>query len=183
MKFKRTNVVTEKNELHLYWGIKKIKFASLGNNVRVSNNCFFAHAENIYIEDDVFLAREIYIDAISEIYIGSGVMIGPRCTFIAGSHNYNSNDLKSIPYDNRMINLPIIIEKNVWIGANVSIAPGTHIEEGCVIGMGASIYGTIPKFSVVGAGAYKIIKTRDEKKYLELRDMDMIYNKVYSKQK
>lgn len=57
-----------------------------------------------------------------------------------------------------------MIEDNVWIGMNVVIAPGTYIEEGAVIGIGARVFGRIPKGAIIGSDG-KIIKYRDLDKY------------------
>lgn len=171
---------TEKNSLYLYFGLKKIQFGKLGNNVRINaSECVFGNSHHIYIDDDVFIGRGVYMDAASEIHIMSGCMIGPRCVFIGGSHNYNSSDLQSVPFDRVMNDRPILFEKNVQIGANVTVCPGCHIGEGAVIGAGTCIYGDIPAFSVVVGSSYRIIKQRDLSQYSDLVNADAIYNKLF----
>lgn len=177
---KQIKVNTKNNTVSFLWGIKKYVFGFIGRNVRFSPNSFFAHTENIYIEDDVFIGREIYMDAVSDIKISSGTMIGPRCTFIGSSHNYDSIDLKSLPYDNTIHDRKITIGKNVWIGANVMVCPGTNIGEGSVIGAGTCIYGNIPPFSVVVSHGYRIIKERDKERYLKLSKMNATYNSIFA---
>lgn len=154
----------------------KNKFKSLGENLRFGGVGQFYNSQNITISDNVYIGRGFYMEAISDINIGSGTMIGPNVTIIAGSHNYNSRDLKAIPYDKRIINTPVIIEKNVWIGANVIITPGAIIEEGAVIGMGAIVAGRVPKYSVVVSSKQHIIKSRDSKVYEKLKESGQIYN-------
>lgn len=56
---------------------------------------------------------------------------------ITRNHNYDSHDLKFIPYDTLYINKPVVIKENVWIGSHVYILPGITIGEGAVIGMGS----------------------------------------------
>lgn len=178
--FKQVRVRQSKNTVYYYWGLKKYVFGSLGSNVRFSPNSYFGHSENIYIEDDVFLARETYMDAVSEIHIGSGTLIGPRCTFIGSTHNYNSDDLQSLPYDNTIWDRKIILEKNVWIGASVMICPGTHIGEGAVIGAGVCVYGEIPPFAVVVSNGYRVVKERNIQKYQELAKKNILYNNKFA---
>lgn len=181
MLFKRTKVNNRKNYLSLYWGLKRIYFGKLGFNVRIiPQGSFFGNAKNIYISDNVFLGRETYMDAVSEICIGAGTMVGPRCTFIGSTHNYDSPNLKSLPYDDLILDRKIIVERNVWIAAGVTVCPGTHIGEGAVIGAGACVYGNIPPFSVVVSNGYKIIKERNREKYKELAENDAIYNKIFA---
>ena len=166
--------------MYEFWGFKKKKFGFLGSNVRINGHSFFGCSENIYIYDNVFIGRDTYMDAISEIRIESGTMIGPRCTFIGSSHNYNSEDLKSLPFDNVVFDRQIHVKKNVWIGAGVMICPGTIVGEGAVIGAGTTIYGEIPPFSVVVSTGYKIIKMRDKNKYYELKKNNCLYNTMFS---
>lgn len=178
---KRTKINEKNNTLSLWWGLKKIRFGRLGGkNVRLNNDCFWGNAENIYIDDNVFIARALYIDAICEVHIKEGTMIGPRCTMIAGNHNYRSKDVESVPYDNKIIDTPIIIERNVWIGADVMICPGTHIGEGAVIGAGTSVHGKIPSFSIVVPSDYRIVGRRDEDQYHKLNEKGAIYNRLYA---
>lgn len=100
------------------------------------------------------------------IYIGDHVHFGERVTILTVSHNYEG---QAVPYDETVVLKPVTIEDNVWVGCDVVIAPGTHIEEGCVIAMGATVSGRIPRGSVVGAAKWRTLKTRDMDKYEALK--------------
>ena len=54
----------------------------------------------------------------------------------------------------------IIIEDDVWIGANVTIVAGVHIGTGCVIGAGSVVTKDIPALSVAVGNYAKVIKKR-----------------------
>ena len=159
----------------IIFGLKKKRFKSLGSAIRFGGYSTFNRTENISIGSNVFFGPECYFEAVSDINIGSGCMFGPRVFCIAGSHNYDSIDLRSVPYDNRQINMPVEIESNVWIGGNVSIAPGTYIGEGSVIAMGAVVAGTIPSYSVVVGEKGRVIKCRDKDIYQKLKEQNNIY--------
>lgn len=156
--------------------IHKYHFKFLGNNIRFGGTGNFFNSQNIVINENVYIGREFYMEAISDIVIESGTMIGPKVTMIAGSHNYNSSDLKAIPYDKRIVDTPIYIGKNVWIGANVTICPGAVIEEGAVIGMGTTVVGHVSAYSVAVSNKQTIIKYRNQNQYLKLKNENMIYN-------
>lgn len=158
----------------------RYKFKSLGKNLRLGGKGNFYNSQNITIEDDVYIGRGFYFEAISEIIIETGTMIGPNVTIIAGTHNYNSTDLKAVPYDNSIIDTPVIIGKNVWIGANVSICPGTIIEEGAVVGMGAVVSGVVPSASVVVSNKQHILKYRNKEQYEALKKKHYVYNKTFA---
>ena len=105
-------------------------------------------------------------DARGGITIGDYVHFGERVTILTSSHNYEG---EKIPYDKTRVSKPVVIESFVWVGSDVVIAPGTHIEEGCVIAMGATVSGRIPKGSVVGAAKWRVLNMRDMAKYEDLK--------------
>lgn len=56
----------------------------------------------------------------------------------------------------------IYIGNNVFVGANVSILPGTIIGDNCIVGAGSVIKGNIPENSIVIGNPAKIVgKTTD----------------------
>lgn len=160
-------------------GFKLIKLKSLGENVRLGGSCQLCNTQNLIVGDDVLIGDGCYINANSLIMIGNGCMLGPKVFCFAGSHNYDSKDLRAVPFDNRLLDLPIVIENNVWVGGNVSIAPGTKIGEGSVISMGCTVAGTIPPYSVVIGSKGIVAKTRDIQKYKQLVSDNQIYGKKY----
>lgn len=171
---RRRNIIIDKARLKIY------KFAKVGKNVRLLGDFSFYNTQNIVLDDDVFIAREAYIDAIGPVTIRSGTMIGPRFTCISGNHYYDGIDLKAIPYDQRMIIKPIVINENVWIGSCVSITPGVEIGEGAVIGMGCVVNRDVPPYSIVAGNPMKIIKRRNIEIYDKLKENDAIYNKLFA---
>lgn len=162
-------------------GLRVWQMGSLGRNLRLGGkDVVFNNSTNIHIGDYVYIGSSCYFDAYSQIRIGDGCMIGPRVFAVSGSHNYDSKDLMSVPYDRRQVDLPIVIDDNVWIAGNVSIAPGTHIGEGSVVAMGCTVSGDIPPFSVVMGKKAVVVKRRDVERYQRLVADGMIYGKVFA---
>ena len=52
----------------------------------------------------------------------------------------------------------MIIEKDVWIGANVTILSGVHIGRGATIAAGAVVNKDVPPYSIVGGIPAKVLK-------------------------
>ena len=72
------------------------------------------------------------MDGNANINIGKNSKIGPFCKFYTTNH-----------HDNDLEFLPISIGKNVWIGANCTILPGTNIEDNIKIAAGSVVKGNI----------------------------------------
>lgn len=176
--FSRYIISNKKNYIYDKYKMRRYNFKYLGVNTRISDGFILGHTENLIIEDNVFISGEAYIDAVANITIKSGTMIGPRFTCIASNHNYDGNDLEAIPFDNKIYLDEVVIGENVWIGANVSVAPGVEIGEGAVIGMGVTVYKDVEPFSVVVGNCNRIIKYRDRDTYNKLKMKNRIYNSV-----
>ena len=80
-----------------------------------------------------------------------------------------------LPYDDYYILKPVTLEKNVWIGANVSICPGVRVGEGAVIALGSVVTKDVPKYSIIGGNPAKILKMRDKEQYNKLNQNKMHY--------
>lgn len=56
----------------------------------------------------------------------------------------------------------VIVDEHVWIGANVTLCPGTHIGRGCMVAAGAVCVKSkkYPPYTVIGGNPAKVIKYR-----------------------
>ena len=93
---------------------------------------------------------------------------GPNLTIMTGDHmpmigkfidtitdkDKDENDIKHL-YDQQ-----IIIEKDVWVGANVTILKGVTIGRGSIIAACSLVTKDVPAYSVVGGVPAKVLKYR-----------------------
>ena len=143
-----------------YSNIKKI-----GKCVRFNGVSSISGFNNLEIGNNVHIGDNAHIRAEGGLYIGNNTHISRNLILYTINHNYHG---EALPYDNTENEKKVIIEQNVWIGINVTILPGTHIEEGCIIGAGAVIAGRISKLSINGASLAKVINKRDKEHYNKL---------------
>lgn len=156
----------------------RINFKSIGKNVIIEHSNKFYETEKIEIGDNVFLGFGGLYFGYGGIRIGSGSILAHRVEIMTRNHNYDSDDLNSIPYDKRYILKPVSIGENVWICSNVIIVPGVTIGEGAVIGMGAVVTKDVPAYAIVGGNPAKVIKYRDKERYDKLKQENRIYLKM-----
>lgn len=83
------------------------------------------------------------------ITIGDNVMISPHCVFAAGNHEYRNLDLPMIQAGS-FSNGPIIIEDNVWIGANCTICDNVRIGNGAIVGANSIVNKNVNSYEIVG---------------------------------
>lgn len=107
----------------------------IGNNVGISQNCFFA--------------------ARAMIEIGNEVIIGPGVSLFSENHNYKDiNTPIRLQGETRK---KIVIEDDVWIGANAIILAGVHIGKHSVVGAGSVVTKDVPANSVVVGSPAKLV--------------------------
>ena len=114
---------------------RNVKFKSIGKNVNYKYlNSFFSYSENISLGNNVWIGKGADFDGAGGIEIGNGVIIAPEVVIYSRTHNFNSLDLKALPFDNIMLTAKVIIKDYVWIGRRAMIMPGVTIGKGAVIG-------------------------------------------------
>jgi acetyltransferase-like isoleucine patch superfamily enzyme len=103
---------------------------------------------------DVVIGEHVVINSGCVLYSGHGIRIGnhvaiaANCTLAPVNHAYADHT--------RLIReqgfLPsrggIVIEDDVWIGANCVLLDGTVLGQGCVLAAGAVVRGAIPPYTV-----------------------------------
>lgn len=108
---------------------------------------------NIIIGERVFFNHNCSITSSDEIYIGNHCMFANNLVIVDHDHIVNSDGVSG-----ELISQPVVIEDDVWCGANVTITKGVHIGKGAVIGAGAVVTTDIPSKSIVGGVPAKRIK-------------------------
>ena len=96
------------------------------------------------------------------LIIGKKVIFGPRPTIITGDHRIDvigkyimdSND--KLPENDAAV----VIEDDVWTGANVTILKGVTIGRGSVVAAGAVVTKSCPPYSIIGGVPAKVLKMR-----------------------
>lgn len=121
--------------------VNKEGLISIGNNTLISTNC------NIN-------------SGVGEIHIGNNVMIAANSYIINNDHNIYEN---LSPKLSGHITRNIVIEDNVWIGANCIVLKGVKIGEGAIIGAGSIVTKNVKPYSINVGNPCKFIKFRFDK--------------------
>ena len=105
---------------------------------------------------------------IGPVTIGDKVNLAQNIVISGLNHNYE--DVSKSISDQGVITKVVIIENDVWIGANSTILAGVHIGEHVVVGAGSVVTKDIPRYTVAIGNPAKVIKRYDfeKKQWLKL---------------
>ena len=159
--------------------ILKSACGSCEKGVTIGKQCTISGIKNIKIGKNSSIGgRALILCTRAKLIIGNYVMIGPQVSIITGDHKIdtvgkymvNVSDDEKVPEND----LPVVIEDDVWIGANSTILKGVTIGEGSVVAAGSVVTKNVPAYTIVGGVPAKIIKNRftdDElKKHRKLKN-------------
>lgn len=95
---------------------------------------------------------------IEGIFIGNDVMIAPNCVLVAFDHGMHNLEIPMSKQD--WIYAKVVIEDDVWIGANCTITKGVHIGKGSIVGSNSVVTKDVAPYSIVGGVPAKVIGSR-----------------------
>ena len=99
----------------------------------------------------------LHCTVIGPVTIGNHVNLAQGITVSALNHNFDNTQLR---IDEQGVNTSaIVIDDDVWIGANAVITAGVHIGRHSVVAAGAVVTKDVPEYSVVGGVPAKVIRT------------------------
>ena len=107
---------------------------------------------NIQFGEGVYVNAGVSMQDQGGITIGDGALIGHHVVLATLNHDL----APSRRHD--LIPKPIVIGKNVWIGANATILQDVTIGDNAVVAAGAVVNKDVPPMAVVGGVPAKIIR-------------------------
>lgn len=134
---------------------------SLGHGVRLGRLCFLTAREGeLALGDGVAISPCANIGADGgRIVIGAHTAIGPGTVIRAANHRFSRRDMPIMRQGH--VRGEVIIEDDVWIGANCVITPDVHIGRGAVVGAGAVVTRDVEPYTIVGGVPAHEIGRRD----------------------
>lgn len=131
---------------------------TLGNYSVIEDYCCINNAVGeIQIGDRTRIG--LHNTIIGPVRIGDDVNLAQGVVVSGLNHNYEDT-LRTIN-EQGVTTSPIIIEDDVWIGANVVITAGVHIGKHSVIGAGSIVTKDIPSYSTAVGNPSRVIKRYD----------------------
>jgi acetyltransferase-like isoleucine patch superfamily enzyme len=114
----------------------------------------FVKAKPVGGKKDVIIGDHTYINSGVVIYSGNGVQIGnnvlisANCTLAPVSHEFRSRERSIREQGFQPSRGGIVIEDDVWIGANTVLLDGAILRRGSVVGANSLVLGELAPYSI-----------------------------------
>jgi acetyltransferase-like isoleucine patch superfamily enzyme len=115
---------------------------------------------NLVIGDSSTINSGCVLYTGNGIHIGNNVAVAANCTFAPVNHEYEKKDVLINKQGFRKSKGGIVVEDDVWIGANCVILDGAMLHKGCVIGAGSIVRGEVKAYTINVGTPLKVIGSR-----------------------
>jgi putative colanic acid biosynthesis acetyltransferase WcaF len=116
------NILFFKNPLNTISGSKvfllKLFGATLGKGVVIKPSVNIKFPWKLTIGDHSWIGEHVWIDNLSNVAIGTHVVLSQGCLLLSGSHDY-----RTTTFD--FLSSPIVLEEGVWICARAVVLGGS----------------------------------------------------------
>lgn len=115
---------------------------------------------------DLVLGERVIINSGCVLYTGQGITIGnhvaiaANCTFAPVNHAYKDKSRLIMEQGFLPGKGGIVIEDDVWIGANCVLLDGAVLRRGCVVGAGSLVRGELAAYTVYAGQPLRAVGER-----------------------
>ena len=114
---------------------------------------------------DVIIGARCYLNSGVVVYSGNGVTLGDdvliaaNCTLAPVNHDFSSRE-RRIGAGFQPSRGGIVVESDVWIGANSVVLDGARIGQGVVVGAGSVVGGTLEPYGIYRGNPARLVGHR-----------------------
>lgn len=116
----------------------------ISDSVTIYPPFYTDHGLRIEFGERVFVNQSCTFLDQGGIYLGDGVLIGPKTNLISSDHPLTMPERSDF-----ITRAPITIGADAWLGAHVTVLPGVTIGHGAVVGAGAVVTKDVPPNTLV----------------------------------
>jgi len=127
--------------------------AKIGKSVIIRPTVRITYPWKLTIGDFSWVGDNAELYTLGEIEIGSNVVVSQKSYLCAATHDYTKETFD-------MIDKKITIEDEVWVAADVYIAPGITVKKGALVGARSSVFNDLPAGMICVGSPAKPVKSR-----------------------
>ena len=161
------------------FGYSRKSFGHLDENAFIIPPVFIINPKNVFVYGNVCISGATIVASNAKFIVKRGGAIAGGLRVYTGNHTRVIGTMvgeiteKTKPEG---FDSDVIIEEDVWIGANVTLLSGVKIGRGATIAAGAVVTKDIPPYCIAGGVPARVIKF-----YWSIDDILKHENKLYSK--
>ncbi len=150
---------------HIRTSFWRLFLKKIGKRVDIMSGVVIMSPQKVEIGHDVLLNADSKIGGQTGVKIGNYVQLAYNVNITSVNHSYQNPKLPI--KKQRSFGGPVIIEDDVWIGANSMILPNIKIGRGAIVGANAVVTKNVKPYSIVGGVPARFIKFRFSKKEIQ----------------
>ena len=130
----------------------------LTGKIQIGNKCFIGPGSRIWSASSVEIGDYVMISHNVGIYDTSGHSMDWQRR--RKEMDAFLPDFSEVPQEEDLDAVPIVIENDVWIGANATLLKGVRIGRGSIIGASAVVTKDVEPFSIVAGNPMRVLKNQ-----------------------
>lgn len=155
------SIVSKISALKRCWFTSLSDLGSSGKNSAIGFPVYITSPKNVHMEDNTVIRLGAYFinNSGENIFIKKYTVVGPRCTIVTNNHR-STVGIPQVLLGASHVNDnsgDIIINEDVWIGANVTILYGAELGRGCIVGACSMVNKHIPPYALVVGSPARIV--------------------------
>ena len=149
--------------------LSSIEISNRGTNTHIGSYSTiddFVKIKHVGGKGSINIGENVHINSGCVLYSGNGikigndVLIGPNCSLVPVNHEFKDPSKSIRNQGFQKSRGGIIIEDDVWIGANVTILDGAKIRKGCIIGANSIVNRELNEYTINFGSPIKEIRSR-----------------------
>jgi len=128
--------------------------AKVGDNVIIRPSVNVTYPWKLTIGDWAWVGDNVTLYTLGEIVIGDNAVVSQHSYLCTGSHDYRRSSFD-------IFAKPIHIESEVWLAANVFVAPGVTVGHGAVVGACSQVLKSLPAGMICYGSPATPVKPRE----------------------
>jgi galactoside O-acetyltransferase len=139
-------------------GVGKPLIIAVGDGVTFYPGVSIRGYGRLTIGDYCSINSGVIFGLTCDLTLGKHVLVADNVSFRTADHEFSNLDIPIVEQGER--NGAIVVEDDVWIGANVTLLRGVHIGRGAIVGANAVVTRDVPAFAIVGGVPAQVIGNR-----------------------
>ena len=131
---------------------------SVGQRVMFAQRVGIRGRGRLTIGDDCSINSGVIFGLTCDLTLGSNVMVADNVSFRTADHEFGNLSVPMQEQGERRAE--IVVEDDVWFGANITVLRGVTIGRGAIVGANAVVTKNVPAYAIVGGVPARQIGSR-----------------------